>query len=67
LQRDVGKFPQPFSFQLVIAGEDRLLAVQCESKDDMEKWIDEINEVLKMSKYGTVTDPGMFDDLFLFM
>jgi hypothetical protein len=23
LQRDVGKFPQPFSFQLVITGEDR--------------------------------------------
>jgi hypothetical protein len=56
LQRDVGKFPQPFCFQLVIAGEDRLLAVQCENKTNMEMWIDEINGAIRVATYGTEDD-----------
>lgn len=56
LQRDVGKFPQPFCFQLVIAGEDRLLAVQCENKVNMEMWIDEINGAIRVATYGTEDD-----------
>ena len=38
---------------------DRLLAVQCESQEEMERWVEEIQEVITMSKYGTVKDPAI--------
>ena len=50
IQRDLSKYPQPYSFQMVCS--DRVLAVQADSKSDMEMWIDEINDAIRAVKLG---------------
>jgi thiol-disulfide isomerase/thioredoxin len=50
IQRDLSKYPQPYSFQMIC--KDRVFAVQADSRSDMEMWIDEINDAVRAIKLG---------------